>query len=609
VSTAGAQRALCAGNMVAACPTSRPTPAHHGAILRGVIVGPLTPTMRAAQVYNVQLEGAVRSVLTQVPLAAPAGMVSFNGTTYLAHLSEGDQVLVGFNGSTQKPVILCSLCTNSRPFKTDNVPNQKTNRDNYVQPPGSAFKDFLPSWIYLGKVFGQIAPYEGLTLEENQTNPGTTAGTRMPGVFNLYTFTGDRLEYTPGVTYRMSVGSVMDHIPGIAKRTVEKAVQLQKGAVEEAERLVQSVLGAGTNRGPEPDTSGTRLGPYHQEKVNITAKQVQESALIQSVQTRYVAEIGEATSRWERLWEQRVLEPALQMVEQWQPQGEFGVFKFDEQPFDLQAGLRLRELPPGMLELGNELPTVLRTYLPPIVRSDDPKAQGGKKALDGVVGLVRAGLPLLKTAQSFASRLAAAARKRGRGDEAARQALATVLDYYRLPFAPELVPVVEELGTRPVNLLTVLDFYKWLGDKRLSLAASAFILLLAPSLLLQVMEDLRVIWQELDHEGELPFYVVEQLERVAKEGWAALSELLVILDVPPPDVNSICEHPWLVGGWFRHIDPLFADMAEAWRRGNVSQALLAVVQFGQGMDWQATPNEREAVQELLRSLTRNYRWQ
>jgi len=36
---------------------------------------------------------------------------------------------------------------------------------------------------------------------------------------------------------------------------------------------------------------------------------------------------------------------------------------------------------------------------------------------------------------------------------------------------------------------------------------------------------------------------------------------------------------------------------------------LMVMQFGQGMDWQATPNEREAVQELLRSLTRNYRWQ
>jgi hypothetical protein len=599
------RQALGARNYTGYGSTTRPTSAQHGAILRGVIAGPITPTMRAAQVYNVHLEGAVRAVIQEVPLAPPAGMSSYNGATYLAHLSEGDQVLVGFNNATSKPVILCSLYTNEYPSKTDNETNKPTKKQSYTQPPGSAFKDFLPTWLYLGKVFGQIAPYEALSIEENQTNPDTTAGTRMPGVFNIYTFNGDRLEYTPGTTYRMSVGSVVDHIPGVAHKTPEDAQKRQEVVQKETERLVRDVTSSGNGASGNPEPTGSRLGVFNQEE-NPTSSRAKEAAQIGQEQTRYAMFIQRAAQEWQQAWSQRVLEVSEQLRGQWEFTGEPGIKPGDKQPFTLGQALSGRVVPLADEETGGELPTIFTSVLPPIFHSDEPKSQGGRKAFD-LNGMIAMVAPYVKMAQSFMKALQNPSVPAF--VQQAQQVMAVVLDYYKVPMAPELVKVVDKLATTPPNLVGALDFFNTLGDQRLSLAASAMKLVVAPSTAEEVFQTLEKVWEQADVEGQLPDYVREMLTEVTRLGADALPPLLSVLNLPMPDMEEVAKHPWRIADWFVELDQRLPAIGQAWERGDIAEALLRVSQYTGGITWDETPSEREAVYELFKMLTRRYVWQ
>ena len=600
----------------------RPTVAHHGALLRGVIVGPITPQMRAAQIYTVHLEGAVRAVLRNVPLAAPAGGVSYNGATYLAHLSEGDHVLVGFNNTTHKPVILCSLCTNEYPGKVDNETNRRTIQDNYVQPPGSAYKDFLPSWLYLGQVFGQIIPYDALKLEENQTNPDTTAGTRVPGVFNLYTSTGDRLEYTPGVTYRMSVGPVLNHIPGIGKKMVEYANNLANQAIETGEKLATSATGGGTGAYPDIAQSGTRLGIYEQNPEPAASRLSLAQQILQA-QEIHAQRIQQQAENQEQRWQVRVLQPLQQVYEQWQPQGTLGLRVLEEeQPFTLGKALAGRVVPVVGEEGSSELETILQVAHPVITHSDDPRAQGGRRTND-LSAVVRQGVTLLRFAQSFAERLSNAFRsqkdaRKSSNDKPkanvleqnpAAVELAVLLDRFDVPTAPEFVATLPNLLNRPNNLLNLLDTYFWMGDLRVSTAMAALIVKLDDSQLKTVSQNLKELWQYADDSRSVPQYIEDLLQAIALGSDAAFEELFSILELSLPDLEALVEDYANLGDWLGQVDERFSEMGQAWKEGRVVDALLLVLSYSKGVDWQVAPNELQFIRSQLEDLIRGYQWQ
>jgi len=603
----------------------RPTVAHHGAILRGVIVGPITPQMRAAQIYNVHLEGAVRAVLRNVPLAAPAGGVSYNGATYLAHLSEGDHVLVGFNNSTHKPVILCSLCTNEYPGKVDNETNRRTSQGNYVQPPGSAYKDFLPSWLYLGQVFGQIMPYDALSIEENQTNPNTTAGTRVPGVFNLYTSTGDRLEYTPGVTYRMSVGPVLNHIPGIGKKMPEYGNDVAERAVRVAENLVTSVTGGGTGAHPYVEQSGTRLGSYKQH-LEPAPSRLELAQKIWQAQQAHAQRIRELTKRQEEWWREAVWRPLQQVYEEWRPEGSLGLKILEgEQPFTLGKALAGRVVPVVGEEGTSELPTILRVAHPIITHSDDPRAPGGRRTSD-LAAVVRRGVTLLRFAQAFIDRLSNALQESRSGRPKSEKAkgniranileqnpafveLAVLLDWFDVPTAPELVAVLPDLLNRPNNLLNLLNTYFWIGDLRVSTATAALIVKIDAGRLATVSRNLKRLWQYADYGRSVPQYIDDLLQAIALGSDAAWEEIFRILELSLPDLRAVAEDYANLGNWLGQVDRRFAEMGRAWKEGRVVDALLLVLSYSKGVDWRVAPNELQFIRRQLEDLIRAYRWQ
>jgi len=601
----------------------RPLAAHSGAVLRGVIVGPITPQMRAAQVYNVHLEGAVRAVLREVPLACPAGSVSYNGATFLTHLSEGDHVLVGFNNTTNKPVILCSLPTNEHPLKTDNEPNRRTKRDNYTQPPASAFKDFAPSWFYLGLVHGQVYPYDVLSPQDNQTNPNTTAGIRVQGAFSFYTATGDHVFYVPGTTYRRLVGPVVDYIPGIDKKMPQYGQHLVEQIHKTTDILTQQILGGGTGAYPESDTN-TRLGPYKQEEEPSESRQRLAQA-IQRNQLEYAQKVQELVQQQEQQWQQTVLQPAEVLFAEWNPQGTLGVKLLDQQPWTLGEALRERIVPVvGESDAQSELPTIFKTIQPVITHSDDPKALSGKRAED-MAAAVQRGISLLKRAQDFVQKVSQAVqqrKERTKRQPAARpqvqyqaeerealEALAVLLDQYNVPTAAQLAAHLDYLVAQPDNLLSVLDFYLWLGDPRTAVAVAALRVLLDPQELPDTLAALQQVWEESPLASDVPDYITSLLTQVARAGVEPLAQVWTLLQLEPPRVGDIAADIWMVGNWLSQIDPRLGLMATAGRARDLPELLVQVMGYHAGLNWAQAPHQYAEVKQQLTVLTRRYRWQ
>jgi len=191
----------------------------------------------------------------------------------------------------------------------------------------------------------------------------------------------------------------------------------------------------------------------------------------------------------------------------------------------------------------------------------------------------------------------------------AQQVMAVVLDYYKVPFAPEFVKMVDRLATTPPNLVRVLDFFSLLGDKRLAVAVSALKLVVAPSTIKEVFQTLDKIWLESDEQGRVPDYLYQMLDDVARRGMEALAPLLAILNLPMPDMELIAQHPWRVCNWLSALDQRLSAIGASWEKGDIAEALLRVTQYTGGISWGATPSEQQAVYELFRTLVRRYVWQ
>ena len=584
--------------------TTSPTLNGAAGVHRGVITGIQHPRNNVGTGhYTVQLDGAIKAVLHNVPIAAPVGGVTFNGATVLNYLNIGDLVLVAFSKGTLNPVIINSLSTSQKPGML-HKPDQRTDRETYVQPFAPAI-EFSPAQLHLGFVKGEVTPLLVRPSDDNEINPHTLAGIQIPGAFSFTTPIGGKVEYIPGDFYRVQGGRTFSYIPGFDAKTKEE-VQKWVQTVQDMTSNLDAALNTG-GRGIFNQVTGNRQGPY----VNQNEKELKpgEKNKVKQEQNRYVQEILRRAQEWENFWK-NVENKAIQIKARWNPSG-FGIqLTEDQQPQELDQVLQGRPVPEATAESGST-PSIFadQSAWPPIVHSEDIGNLSGKKAQDAG-GVVQKGVAMLEQATPFLQQvmqaLAGGRSKKGETSEAEPKerlqnyraselegvkTVAVLLHRYNLPQAPELTAQFEWVCSREVNLIRLLDFYFWIGNPRVSIACVLAKLMIQPQGIHKDLQELKKMWPGICPEGELPDYIEEKLKGAALGKESDRDYLYRLLQISPPDFVKFCQDPWEVGVWLGAIDERLKAISDAFAAQNPAEALLAMMSYGHGVDWQLAPQE------------------